>query len=1026
MYARIGAYLVACALVFTGLASAQERFGALTGRVTDQQGQAIPGVTVVATNTQTGEVRTFVTDANGQFTAPDLVPGRYTVRFELTGFSKVERADINVLLGRTFQVDAQLRVGELTETVQVTAEATPLVDQRSTLIAHNVTAEEFDRMPKGRSFQSIAFTAPSVTQGEIEGGIQVNGASGAENSFTVDGIVTNSLVTGASRQNTVFEYLQEVQVKTSGISAEYGGALGGVISAVTKSGGNTFRGEGHYYFDGSALSAGPVKRLVLDPATEATAFYVQDEESSAKNNEFGGSLGGPIVRDRLFFYGSYSPKNLVRTNPYNYSDNVSSEIERTTWNHQTFGKLSYSSRRFNASWSTLWTPTKVDGTLSAYNGATQNSFTSPAAANAPNIPRGWDQNQVNTSGTVDFNLSNASFLSARGGMFHDRYSDEGISTTTSYTYFNASSNSPQPVPPNLQGGVNYQNTPRALITEFDTTKRSNINLDYNHAFQAGGFHTVKGGYGFQHVVNDINNFYPGGWVGITWGTSGFVFGGINRGAGTYGYYEVNDRRTTNKAGSDIHSLYIQDTWTVGNRLTLNLGLRTEDEKVPTFRPEYLETAIHFNMADKLAPRLGAAYDLFGDGRMKVFGSWGLYYDWTKYELPRGSFGAETWCIYYRGLDTLALDTINLSNMPGRDLWQTPGTTSTCRDRRVPSFANEIDPDLRPMKQASTSAGWEYQLNRNSVINVHYIHNDLLETIEDLGALDATGNEVYVISNPGRGIAVISPVTGPTTPFTIPRPKRTYDAVELGYNRRFAGNYFFSGNYTWSRLYGNYAGLASSDEIRTPTTDTTVAVAQQQAGSISRPGGNVNRAWDLDELMWDSHGNLDVVGNLATDRPHAVKLYGAYDFRSGTQVGAFFYAASGTPMTTYVITTNQIPVMVNGRGDMGRTPMLSRTDLLLTHELALAGTKRLRFEMNVLNVFNQKTARHIFNYVNKGAGLPRQSSAIDLHNTDLARGYDYNALLNASPDGANSRDVRYGMEDLFDSGTQGQFTVKILF
>jgi hypothetical protein len=186
---------VACALVFTGLASAQERFGALTGRVTDQQGQAIPGVTVVATNTQSGEVRTFVTDANGQFSAPDLVPGRYNVRFELTGFSKVERNDISVVLGRTFALDTQMRVGELTETVQVTAEASPLVDSRSTLIAHNVTAEEFDRMPKGRSFQSIAFSAPSVSQGEIEGGIQVNGASGAENAFTVDGIVTNSLVT---------------------------------------------------------------------------------------------------------------------------------------------------------------------------------------------------------------------------------------------------------------------------------------------------------------------------------------------------------------------------------------------------------------------------------------------------------------------------------------------------------------------------------------------------------------------------------------------------------------------------------------------------------------------------------------------------------------------------------------------------------------------------------------------------------------------------------------------------------------
>jgi len=319
MYARISAYLVACALVFTGLASAQERFGALTGRVTDQQGQAIPGVTVVATNTQTGAVRSFVTDGNGQFAAQDLVPGRYNVRFELTGFAKIERDNINVLLGRSFQLDTQMRVGELTETVQVSAEATPLVDTRSTLIAHNVTAEEFDRMPKGRSFQSVAMTAPSVNQGDIEGGIQVNGASGSENQFTVDGVATNSLLNGQSRQNTVFEYLQEVQVKTVGIPAEFGGALGGVISAVTKSGGNTFRGEGHYYYSGSGLSAGPVKRFVLSPVDDRTVGYFQDAEQPDNRNEVGASLGGPIVRDRLFFFGSISPRFRSQTNEYQFS-----------------------------------------------------------------------------------------------------------------------------------------------------------------------------------------------------------------------------------------------------------------------------------------------------------------------------------------------------------------------------------------------------------------------------------------------------------------------------------------------------------------------------------------------------------------------------------------------------------------------------------------------------------------------------------------------------------------------------------
>jgi hypothetical protein len=323
-------------------------------------------------------------------------------------------------------------------------------------------------------------------------------------------------------------------------------------------------------------------------------------------------------------------------------------------------------------------------------------------------------------------------------------------------------------------------------------------------------------------------------------------------------------------------------------------------------------------------------------------------------------------------------------------------------------------------------GTEYQLGGNSVLSVHYIHNDLLQTIEDLGQLDAQGNEIYVIGNPGKGGNVVQPVSGATGSFLQPLPIRQYDALELGWSRRFSQNYFFSANYTLSRLYGNYAGLASSDEIVTPTTGVSIATSQQQAGSISRSGGNVNRAWDLDELLFDSKGNLDVVGRLATDRPHVLKLYGAYDFPFGTQIGAFIYAGSGTPITTYVNTVNQIPVMVNGRGDLGRTPAYNRTDLLLSHGITVAGARKLRLELNVTNLFNQQTARHLFNSVNKGAGSPRGSSAIDLSHTDLAKGYDYNALILASPDGANAKDVRYKMADLFEQGTNAYFTIKFEF
>ncbi|MGE3841816.1 MAG: TonB-dependent receptor [Vicinamibacterales bacterium] len=1015
--------VVGLALV-TGQAFAQERFGGITGTVTDASGGVLPGATVNITNQASGAVRTIVTGANGVYMVGDLEPGRYTVEFELQGFSRVELPEVTVLLGRTLKIDSQMKVGSLTEVVQVTAENTPVIDTRSTVIAHNVSAEEFDRLPKGRSFQSIAMAAPSVNSGEIEGGMQVNGASGAENAFTVDGVVTNSLINGQSRQNTVFEYLQEVQVKTSGISAEYGGALGGVVSAVTKSGGNTFRGEMHYFFEGSALAAGPVERLILEPTAEKNAYYVQDAESDITQQEFGGSLGGPIVRDRLYFYGSFSPRKENTKRPYKFTDGQDT-FTRDIWKQQAFGKLTYVASRFTANWSTLWTPTKAEGSLFGYTGFGPNENAAALSSYAVNRERGYETNQVNTSGTFDWTLSNTAFVSFRGGYFHDRYSDSGIPDVTNRRYGNSTTPFNSILPAALQGNTGFENTPRAQITDFDTTKRSLFNADYNHTFSALGTHALKAGYGFQHTVNDIFSYYPGGYVNIFW-NSAFTFGG-QTGRGTYGYYEVNDRRIQNKAGNNIHSLYVQDQWTAGNKLTLNLGLRTEYENVPTFRPDYLKNAFIFDFSEKLAPRLGLAYDVNGDGKMKVFGSWGIYYDWTKYELARGSFGAETWCIYYRGInDFNAVTNVSLSSMPGNDLWfSNPGG---CRDRRVPQFGADIDPDIEPMKQASTSAGFEYQLGGNSTVTARYIHNDLLQTIEDIGFLNATGDEGYLIGNPGERDTAIQFPTG-ATPLgqPTPTPKRKYDALELGYSRRYANNWFLSANYTLSRLWGNYAGLASSDEVTTPTQGGSSATAQQQAGSISRPGGNVNRAWDLDELLWDSRGNLDVTGRLATDRPHVVKLYGSYDFPFGTQLGANFYGASGTPISTYVTSTHSADLIVFGRGDMGRTPALTRTDLLVSHSIRMMNSKTLRLELNVLNVFNQKTARHIFNFLNKGGIIPdRSSSYIDLSRTDLTKGYDVNALIRATTDGANAYDPRYGMEDLFEDGTRAYFTAKFLF
>ena len=331
-----------------------------------------------------------------------------------------------------------------------------------------------------------------------------------------------------------------------------------------------------------------------------------------------------------------------------------------------------------------------------------------------------------------------------------------------------------------------------------------------------------------------------------------------------------------------------------------------------------------------------------------------------------------------------------------------------------------------MFQDATNAGIEYQMNPTTVFGATYVHNKLTRAIEDVGSLDATGNEVYFAANPGEGIATKMAVTGLTKPFATPKPLRQYDALELTLSRRFSQELVRQRERhdqpaVWQlRRAGELGRDHDADHRRGSAT------AQQQAGSIARPGGNAGRAWDLDELEWDSHGNLDVVGRLATDRPVVAKFYGSYKLPFGTQIGGFVYAGSGTPMSTYVNTTNQIPVFVNGRGDMGRTPVLTRTDLLVSHEFNAMRSRKLRLELNVINLFNQKTATHIFNSLNKGAGVARGRRPSTCHSTDLAKGYDYNALIRATPDGANAFDPRYGKPDLWQAGTQGQFSVKFIF
>jgi hypothetical protein len=855
----------------------------------------------------------------------------------------------------------------------------------------------------------------------------VNGASGAENNFTIDGISTNSLLNGHSRQDAVFEILQEVQVKTGGISSEYGGALGGVISAITKSGGNAFHGDVHYYLYGNKLSASPRKRLLLSPSNDTTTAYWQDEKMKNDTHEIGYALGGYFVKNRLYFYSAASPRFGSRTNDYRFSNGTESgRIDQDSTRHMLFEKVSYDiTKNLRGSMHWLWTPTKSTGTLPGYNGECPNCLVSSLAANSIRENQGYFAPQSNYGTQLDWVLTSTSLVSVRAGRFWDNYKDVGLPDITSVTY-QTSAVGLAGVPPALQQPVNYFNTPRVSRSQYDIVSRTYVQGDFTQFFRALGTHDLKVGGGTQKNVNKVLQDYPtGGYIYTFWDRAftSSVPGVPPAQRGQYGYYEYHEFGTAGSTGANINNLYFQDNWRIHPRLSLNLGLRLESERVPSFARSVQDYAFNFGWGNKIAPRLGASFDVFGDGRLKVYGSWGRYYDWVKYELARGTFGGDYWRVRYRSLDTPNVFDLNSKNLPGRDLWN-PGVPDSFRNRRVPGF-DTIDPEIKPMASDLMNFGTEYQIAPQTVFRASYVHNNLIRTIEDLGVL-VNGDEVYYYANPGLGGALTTPPSGATQPFPTPKAKRVYDAAEFQLTKRF-GSLIGSVSYVYSRLYGNYTGLASSDEIRTGADGLGIFASDQQStGEIARPGGNANRAWDIDELLWDSRGNLDVQGRLPTDRPHVFKVYGSKQFKWGSRntsdIGGFFYGGSGTPLSTMVNTINGTQVYVNGRGDLGRTPWLTQTDLVVGHEFSLAEGKKLRFEFNAQNLFNQKTARSRWTQLNRA----RASAEIDLADTDLAKGYDYNAMIRATSEGQKALSPLFGMEDWFNPGFTGRFLVKFIF
>ncbi len=538
---------------------------------------------------------------------------------------------------------------------------------------------------------------------------------------------------------------------------------------------------------------------------------------------------------------------------------------------------------------------------------------------------------------MDWVASQRLFFGVRGGYYMADQHDTNVTVQPLYRFGNTSNVGFLDVPSPLQKPAGFTSIPTNTQVVRDQQTRASVQADGTWYAKAGGDHQFKFGVQLDRVGNDVLSGESRPRVSVNWNTA---LGGVR---GPYGYYTVRSNGADPTKGfiteGNIHTtnigLFIQDAWTIGRKLTVNAGLRTERERVPTYTTgaDIPEFGIEFPFKDKLAPRAGFAYDINGDGKWKAFGSWGVFYDIFKLELPRGSFGGDKWLDY-----NYTLDTFDWPNLLANSACPPacPGTLiSGPIDFRHPSFGSDsIQPGLKPMRQQEATVGLDHQLGNVVAVGVHYVHKQIDRAIEDTGSLDAAGNEIYIIANPGEGLTALAS-TDPVT--ALPKAKRDYDSVEFSVEKRFSARWYLRSSYLWSRLYGNYSGLSQSDEN-------------------GRTSPNVGRAFDYPVMMFQD-GGVPAYGPLATDRPNQFKTQFIYQLPIGTSVGANYYLASGLPVSREIgiYPTSNLPVNYLGRGSDGRTAVYAQTDLFVQHSFRFAGSRQFQIGFNVLNLFNQKAA-----------------------------------------------------------------------
>lgn len=896
-------------LLIASVAMAQSSTtGAVVGRVTDASGP-VPGVTVELQSPSQQGTKVAVSDANGEFRFSLLAPGTYTLSANLSGYAPLSQPNLNVGLNRTTTLELTLSPANVSETITVTAEA-PVVDVTTAQTGANITAETIESLPMARDFYAVAQVAPGTSTDAA--GTTMYGSTGAENQYIIDGLNTTGVELGTEAKTLNFDFIQEVQVITGGLPAEYGRVTGGVINAITKSGGNEFKGDVFAYGAGGGLQSDDVTASER-PATTTTVTNVSSEM------DFGFDLGGYIIRDRLWFFGAYNRAN--ETDTHNIirdlqgapgSPAPGAEINEDITRDIYAGKLTWqATANQNLAFSIFGDPTDYEGALGTFF-----VVAGPPTTFDGTAVTGGNDAVLRYSGVFSDWLVNAV-----AGTHHEEGYISGAGKNMAH-YIDQTVEPGRPLP--VSGGFGFHQD-----NEFD---RDTVKLDVTRYF---GRHELKVG-GDREMLSAYNESWNGGGgqriyirkheslitpenpTGIYYRHRYYI-------DDTVAGFDPDDSSTwvintplTSSPETVNTSLFLQDSWKITPYFTFNAGLRWEQQELGD---RFGADAIVLD--DMYAPRLGVIWDVTRNGRSKFFANFGRFYESIPMDMNIRAFGGEIQAFSY-----------NFSPNPN-DIQPDPffDTEDAPVSNTYVGGATPVDPDLKGQYVDETIVGFEYELANNLAVGLQGTYRQLGRVVEDF--LDPVSGH-YHIANPGVGSGVAMAFYD-YEPAVAPDVERTFQGVQLHARKRFSNRAQVFASYLWSRLEGNYDGLF-----------------QVSTGQLDP---NINSAFDYADFMINSQGLL------SNDRTHQFKLHGSYSFdrgmANGLTIGFSTYYASGYPLNAYGYSQGYLnwEYYLVPRGSLGRGPAEYEADLHFGYPVTF-GPTRVNFILDVFNVLDRQSATRL--------------------------------------------------------------------